>query len=213
MTDGVDDAAHDSALDFNDEEKPFASSARTVRRDILDRRKKTAVNDDEETSVYHLSFMSNLPIVQIHLARRDSAPDVPAPHQAVPVSPRDDLRDEHLHALLVSFYSVVADDELLAPYFASLDMPAHLPRIVDFWSTLLFHTARYSGNAFRPHLDMPGLTAEHFMRWLATLETTVSASYAGPNVERMKELAHRIAYSMQLRLGIAAAAGYRLDRL
>jgi hemoglobin len=177
-------------------------------RGIIDRRKKIAVNDDDTTTAYHLSFMSTLPIVPIPLKRRDGAPEVPAPHQSVPVSPRDDLRDENLLALLVTFYSVVADDVLLAPYFASLDMPAHLPRIVDFWSTLLFHTGRYSGNAFRPHLDMPGLTGEHFTRWLATLETTVDASYAGPNVERMKAFAHRIAYSMQLRLGIASAAGY-----
>jgi hemoglobin len=168
--------------------------------------KKIAEDDDDATTSYHVSFMSTLPIVPIPLERRDGTPEVPAPHEAVPTSPHDDLRDENLHALLVTFYSVAADEVLLAPYFASLDMPAHLPRIVDFWSTLLFHTGRYSGNAFRPHLEMPGLAGEHFVRWLATLETTVDASYAGPNVERMKALAHRIAYSMQLRLGIASGA-------
>lgn len=40
-----------------------------------------------------------------------------------------------------------------------VDMAAHMPRIVDFWSTVIFHTGRYSGNAFRPHLAMPRLTA------------------------------------------------------
>jgi hemoglobin len=157
--------------------------------------------------------MSSLPIVPTHLERRDGAQDAPAPRQAVPASLHDDLRDEDLHALMVAFYAVLANDVLLAPYFVDLDMPAHLPRIVDFWSTLLFHSGRYSGNAFRPHLDMPGLTGEHFTHWLATLETTVDASYVGPNVERMKALAHRIAYSMQLRLGVEPATGYRLDPL
>jgi hemoglobin len=156
--------------------------------------------------------MLRLPIVPV-LDRRHDAPDALAPHPAVPASPRDDLRDENLHSLLVDFYSVLAADALLARYFASLDMPAHLPRIVDFWSTLLFQTGRYSGNAFRPHLDMPGLTGERFSRWLATLETTVDASYAGPNVERMKALARRIANSMQVRLGIAPAAEDRPSRL
>ena len=120
-----------------------------------------------------------------------------------------DLRDEDLHDLLVAFYEAVGGDALLAPYFAVVDMRAHMPRIVDFWSTLLFHTGRYSGNAFAPHLQMPGLTADHFARWVATLEATVDARFAGPVATMMKELGHRIAYSMQLRLGIAPFAPFR----
>jgi hemoglobin len=119
---------------------------------------------------------------------------------------RPDLRDEDLYALLVEFYERVERDAVLAPYFADLDMIAHMPRIVDFWSTLLYHTRRYSGNAFAPHLRMPGLAAEHFARWLATLEATVDARHAGESAEQMKTLAHRIAYSMQLRLGISPAS-------
>ena len=120
-----------------------------------------------------------------------------------------DLRDEDLHELLVAFYETVAGDALLAPYFAVVDMREHMPRIVNFWSTLLFHTGRYSGNAFAPHLQMPGLTADHFARWVATLEATVDARFAGPVATMMKELGHRIAYSMQLRLGIAPFAPFR----
>src|SRR3954469_22280235 len=120
-----------------------------------------------------------------------------------------DLRDDDLHELLLAFYARVEQEPLLAPYFAGLDMPAHIPRIVDFWSTILFHTGRYSDNAFRPHLEMPGLTAEHFARWVATLEATVDARFAGPMANQMKELGHRIAYSMQLRLGIAPFADLR----
>jgi hemoglobin len=115
---------------------------------------------------------------------------------------RSDLQDNHLSDLLVSFYAALADDPLLAPYFASLDMSTHMPRIVAFWSTILFHTGRYSRNAFRPHLSMPGLTADHFASWVATLERTLDARFAGENVECMKDLAQRIAHSMQLRLGI-----------
>ncbi|MGI9091764.1 MAG: group III truncated hemoglobin, partial [Gemmatimonadaceae bacterium] len=80
--------------------------------------------------------------------------------------------------------------------------------IVAFWSTLLFHTRSYSGNAFRPHLEMPGLTADHFARWVTTLEATVDERFAGPSANLMKELAHRIAYSMQMRLGISPFAAY-----
>ena len=114
-----------------------------------------------------------------------------------------DLRDEDLLPLLTDFYARVERDELLAPYFAVVDMAEHMPRIVDFWSTMIFHTGRYSGNAFRPHLAMPGLTVAHFDRWLQTLEATVNAHAAGPAAAHMKALAHRIALNMQMRLGIA----------
>jgi hemoglobin len=124
-------------------------------------------------------------------------------------APRADLRDEDLHALLVDFYDRVERDELLAPYFAAVDMAAHMPRIVDFWSTLVFETRRYTGNAFRPHMEMPGLGAAHFARWVATMERTIDAHGAGASAERMKALAHRIAYSMQLRLGIMPFAEFR----
>ena len=135
-----------------------------------------------------------------------------AGHEAsTPAPARADLRDDDLHDLLVGFYAAVADDPLLAPYFGAVDMGAHMPRIVAFWSTLLFHTGRYSGNAFRPHLDMPGLTAEHFARWVATLEGAVDARFAGEYADRMKDLAHRIAYSMQLRMGIAPSEEYRAE--
>jgi hemoglobin len=154
--------------------------------------------------------MRTLPIV----APRD-APELDAVRPAAGSAGRSngDLRDEDLHGVLVAFYAAVEADPLLAPYFVSLDMPAHLPRIVDFWSTLLFHTGRYSSNAFRPHLEMPGLTGEHFDRWLATLEKTVDARHAGDAAERMKALAHRVASGMQVRLGITPSAESRTGLL
>ena len=155
--------------------------------------------------------MSTLPIVPAldPLTRTRAQPTLGVASPAT----RDDLRDTDLEPMLVRFYAAVAKDTLLAPYFEPLDMRAHIPRIADFWSTLLFHSGRYTGNAFRPHLEMPGLRSEHFERWLATLEATLDASFAGPNAERMKSFAHRVGYSMQLRLGIAPATVYRIDPL
>ncbi len=115
---------------------------------------------------------------------------------------RDDLTEDAIPPLLVDFYDTIAADPLLAPYFAHVDMREHIPRIADFWSTIIFHSGRYTGNAFRPHLAMPGLTGAHFARWVGTLEQTVDARVVGPRAEAMKALGHRIAYSMQVRLGL-----------
>ncbi len=144
--------------------------------------------------------MPHLPIT--HPGSSDSAPAASGSDEL------PDLADADIEPLLVTFYDTLTADPLLAPYFEAVDMREHIPRIAGFWSTLLFHTARYSGNAFRPHLEMPGLTSEHFAHWVATLEATVDSSFAGPIAEQMKALAHRIAYSMQIRLGIAPFAPY-----
>jgi hemoglobin len=123
--------------------------------------------------------------------------------------PERDLQEEDLHELLMDFYASVSKDSLLASYFEAVDMPSHMPRIVDFWSTLVFHSGRYTGNAFRPHLAMLGLTAAHFARWLETLDMTLDAHFAGDRTEQMKDFGHRVAFSMQLRLGIAPLASYQ----
>jgi hemoglobin len=116
---------------------------------------------------------------------------------------RRDVRDEDLEPLLIAFYDVATVDALLGSYFAGIDMRRHMPRIVDFWSTMLFHTGRYSGSAFLPHARMPGLTNDHFKRWVDILEATVDSRFEGPNAQVMKGLARRVACGMQVRLGIA----------
>lgn len=128
--------------------------------------------------------------------------------QRTPISERD-LKEEDLHELLMEFYAIVSEDSLLARYFEAIDMPSHMPRIVDFWSTLVFRSGRYTGNAFRPHLAMPGLTAAHFARWLETLDMTLDAHFTGDRTEQMKDFGRRVAFSMQLRLGIAPLADYQ----
>jgi len=124
--------------------------------------------------------------------------------------PERDLQEDDLHELLMEFYASVSEDPLLAHYFEAIDMPSHMPRIVDFWSTLIFQSGRYTGNAFRPHLAMQGLTGAHFARWLETLDATLDASFAGEHVEQMKDFGRRVAVSMQLRLRITPEAGYQI---
>lgn len=125
---------------------------------------------------------------------------------------RRDIRDEDLHGILEAFYDTLEGDDLLASYFEDLDMSEHMPRIVAFWSTILFGTQSYSGNAFAPHQKMPGLTSAHFARWVETMEATIEARFSGAKAEEMKTVANRIAYSMQLRLGLTPFAPYQAAR-
>jgi hemoglobin len=133
------------------------------------------------------------------------ASDPPAwtPSQIGMGESRPDLGDGDLTSLLTEFYSVATSDAIIGSYFAGVNMTRHIPRIADFWSTMLFHTSRYGGSAFEPHTRMPGLDAEHFGRWVHILESTIDTRFEGPNAREMKHVARRVAYSMQVRLGIA----------
>lgn len=84
--------------------------------------------------------VSTLPIMSLsELPLRTAAPE----GALAPANERADLRDDDLHDVLTAFYAAIAEDSLLAPYFMGLDMSDHMPRIVAFWSTMLFHMGRY----------------------------------------------------------------------
>lgn len=121
---------------------------------------------------------------------------------------KTDIAEADLGPVLETFYERLGEDDLLRPYFVHLDMAAHIPRIEAFWATIVFGNRRYIGNAFAPHARMEGLTGRHFERWIGTLEAVLDTRFEGLATERMKSAAHRIAYSMQLRLGIVPFASY-----
>jgi hemoglobin len=109
-----------------------------------------------------------------------------------------DLKDRaDLDALLQAFYGAALDDELLGPVFASasMDLAAHLPRIVSFWEVTLLGTGEYFGRPMQLHrhlADTAGLGAPHFERWLALWDQTLTAMFAGPTVHRAKTEAARL---------------------
>ncbi|MFR9779181.1 group III truncated hemoglobin [Micromonospora sp. MS34] len=125
---------------------------------------------------------------------------------------RRDIADRTDLVLLISdFYARVFADDLLGHIFvdvAKMDLAAHLPIMGDFWETVLFRTGGYRRNALALHVDLhrvAPLGPEHFARWLELWRATIDDRYAGPNAERAKIQAERIARSMQRRL--AGATG------
>ncbi len=68
-----------------------------------------------------------------------------------------------------TFYAKVQDDELLAPVFASRleaeDWEAHLPKMVDFWSSILRSSGRYRGQPLMVHGRLGALPQPLWDRW------------------------------------------------
>jgi len=117
------------------------------------------------------------------------------------LSTNDDVR-----TVVHAFYGDIEADAVLGSYFADLDMPSHLPRMVAFWSSIVFQTGQYRGQPFTPHARMPGLAREHFARWVTRFHNTVDAHFAGPNADLMKARAEQIAGVFQVKLGLWTVA-------
>ena len=111
--------------------------------------------------------------------------------------------------LVRAFYEQAMTDEVIGWLFtdvAGLDLEAHLPRIADFWETVLLGGTAYRGGAFAPHAALharAGLRPGHFARWLALFTGTVDDLFAGPRADVAKQHARRTAAAFERRV-----AGY-----
>lgn len=97
---------------------------------------------------------------------------------AIPLQPvtTSDTIETMIRRVVVRFYDKVKLDELLGPVFARIngaDWDAHLERMCDFWSTVLFHTARYKGQPMQAHAQIAEISPSHFERWLKLFVETI----------------------------------------
>jgi len=106
--------------------------------------------------------------------------------------------EDEVAALVAAFYLRIREDEVLGPIFARhvRDWGAHLPKMVDFWSSALRRTARYRGTPMPVHTALPGLDAGLFDRWVCIFRETTAAQENAALQSRANELASRIAHSL-----------------
>ena len=113
------------------------------------------------------------------------------------IQSRDDIR-----AIVNAFYRGIAEDPLLGAYFEGVDLDAHIPTLVDFWSSIVFQSGTYRGRPFEAHAALDGLEARHFRRWLNRFEQAVDARFEGDRADQMKQRARQIATVFQSKLGV-----------
>lgn len=106
--------------------------------------------------------------------------------------------EEEITALVHEFYADVRRDPELGPIFNRhvADWDEHLAKLVDFWSSLLRGTRRFSGAPMPKHAVLPGLSGELFLRWLALFEQTTSRQPNQAMGDRALAMARRIAQSL-----------------
>lgn len=100
-----------------------------------------------------------------------------------------------IEILVDQFYAKVRKDSLIGPIFndvAQVNWDEHLPKIVNFWSDLLFGEDSYRGRPFPPHVPL-NLELAHFERWLALFFETVDENFIGLKADEVKQRAMGIA--------------------
>lgn len=104
--------------------------------------------------------------------------------------------------LVDSFYDRVRADPTLSPIFdtvARVDWGRHLPKMYDFWESVLFGKIGFKGSPLMVHRDLAGrtpVTSVEFDRWLQLFHESVDALFAGPGADEAKVRASRIAAVM-----------------
>jgi len=135
-------------------------------------------------------------------ARRRSAEQRIAEKQAEAAAMGVD--EAFISALVDEFYTRVRADDMLGPIFARAitgDWEPHLNTMKDFWSSMVLSTGRYDGRPLPKHMALPGLTPDHFTRWLELFYKTLQDTAPSQQAEDwFIDRAVRIAKSFQLSL-------------
>ena len=110
---------------------------------------------------------------------------------------------EDIEKLIEHFYlNKVIDDPIIGFLFtdiAKIDVPAHIPKVANFWKKVLLGDNTYSGKMFLAHERLNhkvSLNRHHFVRWLYLFEQSIDELFAGKTAELAKKRANKIADSM-----------------
>ena len=111
-----------------------------------------------------------------------------------------------IETVLQSFYNGLLTDPEIGHFFTvvvPLNLEVHLPRIADFWESVLFSTRGYAANVMAIHQHIHTLspvTAAHLNRWVALFTATVDRHFQGQKATLMKQRAQSIATMMNIKL-------------
>lgn len=106
--------------------------------------------------------------------------------------------EEEITALVHQFYDRIRQHPNLGPIFNAHidDWPEHLDKLVDFWSSILLRTGRFSGAPMPKHIALPGLSADLFQQWLTLWRSTAAEQTNAAMAEQAVAAAERIAQSL-----------------
>lgn len=111
-----------------------------------------------------------------------------------------------IEQLVNEFYNKVRKNEQIGPIFeskAEVNWQKHLPKMYDFWESILLDTYNYSGNPMAVHENLHQkfiLKKEDFDTWRSLFVQTVDEFFEGNLAERAKQRAMSISTVMQMKI-------------
>ena len=128
---------------------------------------------------------------------------------------KSDIRsNEDVYFLVHAFYERALVDPLIGEYFTKvvkLDFDIHLPKISEFWISVLFGNGNYQGNPIIKHIELhqkKSLGLDEFERWLKLWKQTINAHYSGPIAEAAKQKADTMAQLMLIKIENSQESGF-----
>ena len=112
---------------------------------------------------------------------------------------RDITERKDIELLVNSFYRKVEQDQLIGHIFtdvAKVNWDHHLPKMYEFWETILFGQKGFKGNPMEVHFTLNQkhpLDAAHFDRWKSIFIDTVNehfeGEFAGQAIQKAQSIA------------------------
>ncbi|MCF6309547.1 MAG: group III truncated hemoglobin [Sulfurimonas sp.] len=122
----------------------------------------------------------------------------------------NEITKANLRTMIVNFYGEVLKDDLVGPFFidklgpnlGSKTWGEHLDILTDFWASIYLGDMNYRGSPFAPHIELEGLKAETFKRWLKLFFETVNTIYEPHIADQFKNRSTLIAGNFMRNLGL-----------
>ena len=98
-----------------------------------------------------------------------------------------------------TFYDIVRKDKRLGFLFddtAKVNWKTHLPKMYDFWESVLFDKAIFNGDPMGAHIKLNNietLKSEDFDTWLVLFKENIDKQFNGIVTEKAKQRAESIA--------------------
>lgn len=119
---------------------------------------------------------------------------------------QDILNQKDLYFLVDAFYKKLLADHRINYIFTDvvkINIEAHLPILVTFWSQAILGTGGYTNNLTDIHLNidkLEHLTPKLFDIWMYHFNTTVNDNFIGKNANEILLQAKNLSIILQLKI-------------